>query len=158
VIFVTVGAQMHFDRLVRAVDEWARERGRRDVFAQIGPAEYVPTFVEHTRLLEPPEFDRRYREAKVIVAHAGTGSILQAMELSKPILVMPRRAKLRETRNDHQVATAERFQKRGVPVAWDEVELREKLDRLDELVSDQRIGPYASPELVQRLRRFIADA
>ncbi|MEZ4248584.1 MAG: glycosyltransferase [Polyangiales bacterium] len=153
-----MGAQMHFDRLVRAVDEWARERGRPDVFAQIGHAEYVPTYVEHTRLLEPPEFDRRYREADVIVAHAGTGSILQAMELSKPILVMPRRAKLRETRNDHQVATAERFARLGIPVAWDETELRAQLDGIDALVGQRRIGPDASEALLSRIRAFIASA
>jgi UDP-N-acetylglucosamine transferase subunit ALG13 len=156
VIFVTVGAQMHFDRLIRAVDEWAAARGRRDVFAQIGPADYTPKHVEHARFLEPPEFDRRYREATLIVAHAGTGSILQAMELAKPILVMPRRAALRETRNDHQVATAERFEKLGVPVAWDETELASKLDRSDVLASERRIGPDASPELLDRIRSFLS--
>lgn len=156
-IFVTVGAQMHFDRMIRAVDAWAAARGREDVFAQIGPAEYVPQHIEHTRFLEPPDFMRRYRAAKAIVAHAGTGSILQALELGKPILVMPRRAAMRETRNDHQVATAERFQRLGVPVAWDEKDLAEQLDRIDSLAGDRKLGPHASPELLGRLRRFIAE-
>ena len=37
-IFVTVGTQLAFDRMIKAVDEWAGARGRTDVFAQVGPA------------------------------------------------------------------------------------------------------------------------
>lgn len=154
-IFVTVGAQMHFDRMVRAVDEWAARTGRKDIFAQIGPAEYEPRHIQSTRFLEPPDFMRRYRAASAIVAHAGTGSILQALELGKPILVMPRRAALRETRNDHQVATAERFQRLGVPVAWDEKDLAAQLESIDTLAVERTVGPHASAELLARLRRFI---
>ncbi|UJR80256.1 glycosyltransferase [Sandaracinus amylolyticus] len=157
-IFVTVGAQMPFDRMVKAVDEWAAARKRADVFAQIGPADYVPRHVKWTRFLEPDDFLARYREASVIVAHAGTGSILQALELGKPILVMPRRAALRETRNDHQVATAERFQSLGrVPVAWDATDLAQALDRIDGLSSEKTLGPYASTQLITRLRRFLDE-
>lgn len=157
-IFVTVGAQMPFDRMVRAVDEWARARNRNDVFAQIGPAEYVPSHVKWTRFLEPPEFAEHYQRARVIVAHAGTGSILQALELGKPILVMPRRAALRETRNDHQVATAERFQSLGrIPVAWDETDLRAQLDGIDTLVSERVVGPYASSQLIDCIARFLKE-
>ena len=32
-IFVTVGTQLHFDRMAAAVDRWAGERGVTDVFA-----------------------------------------------------------------------------------------------------------------------------
>lgn len=157
-IFVTVGAQMPFDRMIKAVDEWARLRGRDDVFAQIGPADYLPTHVKWTKFLEPPEFASRYRDASVIVAHAGTGSILQALELGKPILVMPRRAALRETRNDHQVATAERFQSLGrIPVAWDEKDLATQLDGVDSLAQGRTVGPHASPQLISRLRRFLDE-
>lgn len=157
-IFVTVGAQMPFDRMIKAVDAWARLRGRDDVFAQIGPAEYLPTHVKWTKFLEPPEFAAHYRDASVIVAHAGTGSILQALELGKPILVMPRRAALRETRNDHQVATAERFQALGrIPVAWDEEDLAAQLDGIDSLVRGRTVGPHASPQLLSRLRRFLDE-
>src|SRR5690349_506002 len=95
-IFVTVGAQMPFDRLVRCVDHWAAGRGRRDVFAQIGPTAWRPENIEFVQFMEPPEFRARVTEAKAVVAHAGMGSIITALELGKPILVMPRRGDLRE--------------------------------------------------------------
>ncbi len=147
---------MSFDRMVRAVDEWAGRRHRSDVFAQIGPTEWKPRHLGWTQFLEPPEFADRVKEADVIIAHAGMGSIITAMTSGKPILVMPRRGDLRETRNDHQVATAQRFREMGrVAVALDETELAERLDALDTLKADNAVGPWASEQLVSTIRAFI---
>jgi len=147
---------MPFDRLVRAVDQWAFDRGRSDVFAQIGPTGYRPSNIQWTNLLDPEDFKRRFEAAQVIVAHAGTGSIITALQLGKPILVMPRRAALRETRNDHQVATAEQFRRfESVVVAWDEKELVTRLEGIEDLEGRQAVGSHASPELVDAIRGFI---
>ncbi|OAB63386.1 hypothetical protein AY599_18775 [Leptolyngbya valderiana BDU 20041] len=155
-IFVTVGAQMAFDRMIRAVDQWAKDAGRTDVFAQIGPAEYLPEHIEHTGFLEPPQFAERARAADVIVAHAGMGSIITALTMGKPILVMPRRGDLRETRNDHQVATARRLSELGkVAVAMDEKELIERLGRLEELRATGAIGPNAQDSLIAAVRGVV---
>ena len=43
---------------------------------------------------------------QVVIAHDEMGSIITALEMGKPIVVMPRRAELGEHRNDHQVAAA----------------------------------------------------
>jgi len=158
VIFVTVGAQMAFDRLIKGVDEWAGERKRSDVFAQIGPTDYRPSHVEWTGFLEPADFRQRVEEASAIVAHAGMGSILTALTSGKPILVMPRRGDLRETRNDHQVATAERFRALGrVAVAMDERELPERLDAIETLAASEPISSQASERLLSALRGFIHE-
>lgn len=155
-IFVTVGAQMHFDRLVRTVDQWAKENGRDDIFAQIGPSEYRPANMQWTNFLEPEDFKLKYKTANVIVAHAGTGSIITALQLGKPVLIMPRRASLQETRNDHQSATAEQFRHfDSIEVAWNESELISKLDGIDNLRGSQKIEPYASGEIVKTIREFI---
>ena len=149
---------MPFDRLVKTVDQWALNQNRDDVFAQIGQSDYRPQRIECRQLLEPDEFRRRYHAATAIVAHAGTGSIITALQLGKPIIIMPRRASLMETRNDHQVATAEQFRKfSSITVAWDERELLLRLDAIDELVAGQAsVGQYASDELLTAVRRFIA--
>ena len=155
-IFVTVGAQMPFDRLVKVVDQWAGENERGDVFAQIGLSEYHPLNIQSAQFLTPKEFKCMYETAKVIVAHAGTGSIITALQLGKPILIMPRRANLRETRNDHQVATSEQFRRfDSVVVAWNEKELITKLEGIDNLHGSKKIGSSASRELVGAIREFI---
>lgn len=108
-IFVTVGSQLPFDRLVHAVDSWARERGGADVYAQVGSTRTPPTALEWTRELTPSAFEKRVAEADVVVGHAGTGTIMAALDARTPVVVLARREALGETRNDHQVATTKRF-------------------------------------------------
>ena len=154
-ILVTVGAQMPFDRLVHAVDRWARSRGRKDVFAQIADSPEPPTFIEFVRFLPPDEYRKRVEGAALVVAHAGMGSILTALELGKPLLIMPRRGDLRETRNDHQVATAKRLVERfEVAVAYDENELIARLDDSGSIRPERPIAPVASERLLEVIRNF----
>jgi UDP-N-acetylglucosamine transferase subunit ALG13 len=156
-VFVTVGAQMPFDRLVMAVDEWAADSGAGcSVFAQIGEAEYRPLHIDCTEMLDPLEFKQRVIWADVLVSHAGMGSILTALQYGKPILVMPRQGRLKETRNDHQVATARRFLEMGkVSVAMDESEIRPRLNGLATLGRSEQISDQASGELLATVRGFI---
>jgi len=155
-IFVTVGAQMPFDRLIRRVDAWAGQRSRSDVFAQIGGSDLRPRNIEWTTFLDPLDCRRRVAEADVIITHAGMGTILTALEFGKPILVMPRRADLRETRNDHQFGTSRALAKAGcVSVAWNEDELTAALARLEQLPAPRRVASHAPLRLLTALRTFI---
>lgn len=155
-IFVTVGTDMPFDRLLKVMDSWAAETGRTDVFAQIGEGGWEPRHIRFTHFLQPPEFVERFKSARVIVSHAGMGTILSALHYGKPILVMPKRASLREHRNEHQLATAQRMMEMAsVNVAFDDAELRSRLDHLDELVPSRKIGSQASDSLICGLRDFI---
>jgi UDP-N-acetylglucosamine transferase subunit ALG13 len=155
-IFATVGSQEPFDRLIRAVDEWAEARGRTDVLAQIGGSTFRPRYVQFTKFMDPAEFGKVMQAASVVVAHAGMGSIISSLELGKPIVVMPRRGELHETRNDHQVATAERFGAQGrIIVANNEQDLPQKLDLALTLGETAGIATQASPRLIATLRTFL---
>jgi UDP-N-acetylglucosamine transferase subunit ALG13 len=159
VIFVTVGTQLPFDRLVGAVDRWAATRADAEVFAQVGPTALRPAHIAWQRFVSPAECRERMRAADAIVAHAGMGTILSALELGTPILVMPRLAALGEHRNDHQLATARRFAEQGsIGVAFDERDLHARLHGLDRLAARERIGRHAPAPLVEALRAFIAGA
>jgi UDP-N-acetylglucosamine transferase subunit ALG13 len=155
VILLTVGHQMPFDRLVRAVDGWAALRDRSDIFAQVGEGRYRPTTFPGVPFLTPSEFRARLRDAHCVVAHAGTGTMIAALLLDKPLLVIPRIAALGETRNDHQVATARRFEERGaILAAYEDEEIASKLDMLEAFRPSMIIGTTASDELIHRLRGF----
>jgi UDP-N-acetylglucosamine transferase subunit ALG13 len=138
------------------VDDWAGGTGRTDVFAQIGASRWTPAHLRYSHFLPPDQFTRRFAEARVIVAHAGMGTILSALRWEKPIVVMPRRAALGEQRNDHQLATARRLSAIGkVEVAMDETELRVRLESLDALKAKDPIGPHAGTDLIETIRSFI---
>jgi UDP-N-acetylglucosamine transferase subunit ALG13 len=155
-IFVTVGTQLPFDRLVRAVDGWAGATGRSDVFAQMGPSRWKPRHIECAEFLSAPECRERIEQCDAVIAHAGMGSILTALELGKPIVVMPRLASLHEHRNDHQLATARRFEAQGrIVVAFDEEQLVRKLDEIGEFAAADRISSRASPRLLHAIRHFV---
>jgi UDP-N-acetylglucosamine transferase subunit ALG13 len=157
VIFVTVGSQMAFDRLIRAVDAWAAGADAGPVFAQIGPSDYLPRCLEYRQSLTPAEFTAAVAAAEVIVAHAGMGSVLTAMELGKPLVLMPRRGDLLETRNDHQLATARWLAQRpGIFVALDEAQLPTALAAARASAQGTAtIAAHAAPELLEAIRRFI---
>lgn len=162
-IFLSVGTQLRFDRLVRAVDDWCGSRRIVDVFGQItspGRQGYVPRHFPWVDFLDPREYEHRVQNAHALVAHAGMGSIITALTLGKPILVLPRKAALGEQRNDHQLATCEWLRnKPGVLVAKHEDELPDLLTRLvDEgrsAAAMQRLGLQADHRLIAELRRLI---
>ena len=162
-IFLTLGTHEPFDRLVRAVDAWAAETGRgTEVFGQITDHPgYEPKSFDWVATLPPEAYRARCQEASLIVAHAGMGSIITAMTYRKPIVIMPRRASLGEQRNDHQLATAERFGSRpGVFVAEDEVALPILLERLTAgggPAGALAVSPFAEPKLTDALRKMIFE-
>jgi UDP-N-acetylglucosamine transferase subunit ALG13 len=160
-IFVTVGTQLPFDRLVSVVDQWAARQGRRDVFAQAGPTTRPPRFIAWAPFIDAGEFQRRCESAELIVAHLGMGSIITALELGKPILVMPRQASLHEHRNDHQAAMARRLAGSSrVSVAWDGSELEQKLSESLPLGrAAERLGSGDCPHSPAiAIRRFLLGA
>lgn len=111
-IFAIAGTQLPFPRLMNALDEMAVRVGRQ-ITAQTADPGFRPTTIRAVDFLRGPAFDAEMARSRLIIAHAGIGAIMAAANLSKPIIIMPRRADLGEHRNDHQIATARRFA--GVP-------------------------------------------
>ena len=155
-IFVTVGHQMPFDRLIRIVDRWAGEASDLQIFGQIGESDYRPQNFEFTHLLTRKDFDEQLNRCSSAISHAGTGTIIQALVENKPLLVFPRLQRFAETRNDHQVGTARHFAAKGqLMAAFDEAQLLDCLRNFQSFQPERRILEAASPELLSRLRRFV---
>lgn len=170
-IFLTVGTQLSFDRLVAAVDAWAARHPGHAIFGQIadpGPAGYRPRHFDWVADLDPAAFDARFRAAGCIVAHAGMGTIIGALGQAKPLLVMPRRAHLGEQRNDHQFATVQRLcARRGIArasilAAFEASEVPERIDALiacgganKEGGETAPISPFADKRLTDAIRAAI---
>lgn len=156
-IFVTVGTQLPFARLLEGMNREAARLGV-PVIAQSGPGA-TPQRWPHLQVhdhLAPPEFEGLFRAADLVVGHAGIGTVLSAQRFGKPLLIVPRRAALGEHRNDHQMATAAQLENRpGLRVVWDIEALGAALDARHDL---QKACHAPGPEqaaLIRGLSDFI---
>lgn len=156
-IFITVGTQFGFDRLIEAIDK-AVSSGliAEEIFAQIGLGDYKPKNFKYVDMLDKQQFEDKISQADAIISHAGVGSIITALEKSKPMLVMPRLKQYGELVNDHQSATARKFEELGhVLAAYDVGQLPEKIKQLKTFVPKPRT---ASPEKVaEKIGQFLAE-
>lgn len=153
-IFVTIGTQAPFDRFIKIVDEVASLLDE-EVIAQVYQCGFEPKNIKTINFLAPDEFNKLFERARLIVSHAGMGTILSALQKRKPIIIFPRIAALGEHRNEHQLATAEKFKELGsVYVAMNEEELRQLMVRKD-LRCLQEIGASADKALIQSIEDFI---
>lgn len=161
-IFVTVGTQLPFDRLVSAVDAWCARHPSVPVFGQIaepGAGGYRPKHFPAEAFLSAARTTELFERASLIVAHAGMGSIISALTLARPIVVMPRRFDLGEHRNDHQLATARRLAaKPGITIVEDAESLARSFDTYHSkgraIPHVPSLGPFAEPRLIDAIRSF----
>ena len=155
-IFVTVGTQLPFDRLIRAVDDWAALNSQIEVFAQIGPARYTPKHFASTAFLSPGDVAKYFARTELVVGHAGMGTIMASLTVRVPIIAVPRRQAMREHRSDHQLTTAKWLQEElELNVVMDMADLPALLDRRQELKPGREIGNFARPQLLSVLRQFV---
>jgi beta-1,4-N-acetylglucosaminyltransferase len=156
-IFLTVGSQFPFDRLVKAIDDLF-EKGliSEKVFAQIGDSAYKPRNFEYSTYLEKSAFDDYVRQASALIGHAGMGTITVALSNRKALLAIPRLKRFREVVNDHQVDIARRFSELGhILAAYDTGELTSVIQQLKNFTPKER---KAEPEKVaDRISRFLDE-
>ena len=111
-ILVTTGAsQFPFDRLLRSVD--ALPAGER-VIVQHGCSTVRPGRAECIDFLPMTELAALVSEARVIVTHAGVGSIILCLTNARQPIVVPRLKRYGETVDDHQLDCARRFAQAGM--------------------------------------------
>jgi UDP-N-acetylglucosamine transferase subunit ALG13 len=156
-IFLTIGTQLPFDRLVNSMDEIAPRLDEK-VFGQVGPAGFRPVNMEWSAMLDHDAFEERFGGASVIVSHAGIGTILAAQKFGKPLVIMPRLARFGEHRNDHQLATAEQVgRKRGIYVVSNADDLMATLMRTDLEAASEDFEMAGRAAFVGNLRAHIAN-
>lgn len=126
-IFVTVGTQLPFDRLLRMMDEIAPALDE-PIIAQSGASSYTPGHFETSPAIAEARYNELFSTARVVVSHAGIGTVLRAARERRPLVLVARRARWGEQRDDHQVATCEHLRDtHGIYVADDVTDIRRLL-------------------------------
>lgn len=133
-IFATTGTQLAFPRLMAALNALAPDLGE-PIVAQAGPEEGAAKAYRALDIrthLAPAEYEAIVTQARLIVAHAGIGTILTAKRHGTPLILLPRKHVLGEHRNDHQLATARQVADlEGVHIAWEAEDLAPLLMQQD---------------------------
>lgn len=79
---------------------------------QTGYSKYEPMYCEHVPFLTFDAMMRYMSEASIIVTHGGPSSFLEALQLGKIPIVVPRQKKYHEHVNNHQLIFANEVEKR----------------------------------------------
>lgn len=135
-IVVTVGTnEAPFDRLIQAIDELGSDE---DILVQYGASQVRPVAARCVDFLSFHEMAEHFRKARVVVSHAGVGSILLALSCGRRPVVVPRLHQFGEAVDDHQVPLARRLAEQGL------VRLVDDLAELPQAVTEDGILPRRS--------------
>ena len=155
-ILVTVGSQKFpFNRLLEKIDELIDKKVIKDkVFAQIGVSDYKPKNFEYKDFMSQDEFNKKIDECDMMITHAGTGVIVNAVKKEKKVIAIPRLAKYGEHVDDHQIQLIQEF---------DELNFIEPCYELDDLedklkaIKNKKFNKYESNTdvIIESIEEFI---
>lgn len=103
-IFATFGTASPFPRLLKHLDDLAKETGL-EIIVQTGN---TPQDATCCRMFDyAPSLTEYFQRAELVISHAGLGTQLELLRLHKAFVVVPRRACYGEHNDDHQLETCE---------------------------------------------------
>ncbi len=132
--FATVGATLPFPRLFEAVRA-GRAAGALPgkLIVQVGEGAPTAGFDDDVECVETIAFARVQtilRDAELVIAHGGTGSLVTALRAGCRVVAIPRRFGLGEHYDDHQEEITSVFARRGlIEVARDAQDLSAAVTR-----------------------------
>ncbi len=161
-ILVTTGTQVHFDRLVAAIDEIAPRFPSDHFIIQVKKTHQKISSknVEIVDFISPALFTKYMRKAELIISHAGVGTIINAALQCKHLILFPRLRVFKEHRNDHQLATCKMLQETyslNVANNVDELFGLMHLFKKGKLAPMEPVKEAASPELITSLKNFVEE-
>jgi len=152
-LFATVGATLPFDRLVDAVASVKADGGLpEDIIVQTGVGGRAPSGLNVSETLPFDEVQAILRDARFVVCHGGTGSLITALREGCHVIAMPRLSKLGEHYDDHQAEITEAFAARGL------VQVANTAEELGQAIENARSRtPVLATTDPQNLIRYLGE-
>ena len=101
-----------FPRLVKGIDDIAGQI-QEEVVMQIGSTDYIPRNGRWFRFTDYEEMKQLNSQARVVITHAGAGSIITALKAGAAIILVPRLSQYGEALDDHQLQLANAMSANG---------------------------------------------
>ena len=155
-ILITVGSQkFQFNRLLQEIDRLIEKKVINDeVFAQIGVSDYIPKNYKYKDFLTQEEFNKKIDECDILITHAGTGVIVNALKKEKKVIALPRLAKYGEHVDDHQIQLINEFKELNfIEPAYEVNEIEECLKKINK----NKYNKYISntDKIIESIEEFI---
>ena len=155
-ILVTVGSQkFQFNRLLEKIDELIDKKVITDkVFAQIGVSDYKPKNYEYVEFTTQDEFNKLLDESNMVITHAGTGVIVNAVKKEKKVIAIPRLEKYGEHVDDHQIQLIKQFEELNfIEPCYDLNDLDKKLKK----IKNKKYKKYVSntDTIIENIKQYI---
>ncbi len=158
-IYVTVGNDFRpFDRLVKKMDEIVSSLPE-PVLIQRGYSTYTPRNAPSFDFVSMDAAEEYIVKSRLVVSHAGIGTIILCRQYGIPLLILPRRRSFGEHMNDHQLEVARALEKKEteqIYVIYGEETIEETISGI--LNRRERPLPILNPgktNLLKVLREFI---
>jgi UDP-N-acetylglucosamine transferase subunit ALG13 len=120
--FVSIGnALQPFPRLLDAVCSVANDLPQ-PVIVQYGNTPFQCSYCQGIDFMEMSEFQSHIKESELVILHAGAGSLINAIQLGKTPVVLPRKAELSEHIDNHQVEFSQELSKSNKAIVVDSVD------------------------------------
>ena len=160
-IFVTVGNHFQgFDRLMKKVDEIA-PRLSEEIMIQRGYSKYRPKNAKSFDFVPMNSSIDYIRKSRLVVSHAGIGTIILCKEYGIPLLLFPRRKKYGEHGTDHQMEIAQVLEERrdvNIHVVYEAGQLEKKMtELLKNIVKYSPQKNVGRTNLIKTIKAFIQE-
>ncbi|MGB5553486.1 MAG: PssE/Cps14G family polysaccharide biosynthesis glycosyltransferase [Flavobacteriaceae bacterium] len=118
---------------------------KEEVIVQNGHTPFESKFMTLRPFMSPDEITELYKKARVIISHAGTGSLIKGIKLEKKVIAVARLSKYNEMVDDHQVELLDTFTELNYIYPWYETDqLNDILNAIDSFEP----SPYISKKEV----------
>lgn len=110
-ILVLLGTQdKPFNRLLEAISKAKKNKVIKDkVVAQIGCTTFEDENIDTFDFKSKEEIEKLIDKARIVITHAGVGTITECLQRNKKVIVVPRLKKYGEHTNDHQLQITKEF-------------------------------------------------
>ncbi|WP_407269356.1 PssE/Cps14G family polysaccharide biosynthesis glycosyltransferase [Radiobacillus sp. PE A8.2] len=155
-IFVVLGTfELPFTRLLDEVNR-LKEKGviKEDIVVQNGHTAYRSENMDLKPFVSYEEMDKLFETARLVITHAGTGSVITALRKHKKVIAVARLEKYGEHNDDHQLQLVDVLAKEGHILRWDD---GEKLEYIIKQVESFEPVPFKGnkQKMIGILRNFI---
>ncbi|MFD1037145.1 PssE/Cps14G family polysaccharide biosynthesis glycosyltransferase [Virgibacillus byunsanensis] len=157
-ILVVLGThELPFTRLLKEVDRLKSENIiKDDIIVQYGHTTYESDLLTLKQFVSYKEMDLLCEQARIIITHAGTGSIITGIKKGKPVIACARLQKYGEHNDDHQLQIVSALVNQEHILSWEE---EKRLEDVIQQAEAFQPKPFHSgrEQIYQLIENFIKE-